>query len=322
MEITEKGFYADLGVTPPATGAEVQNVADSEKATGAEVQEVADPETVIKESQTNGDGTETQTGYVDDEIEEAVEHPKGEKPQQTLEERRANAARRRQAETQAAVENALAEERKKHSQEMSGIIKTLGLVDPDSGQAVENLDQLRDFQRKQKNADLQKKFQNGTVTHEDIASIVTDAIEKQHQQQPSQPVQPSQQTQDQLQEAARQRINDEMRQIMEMDGSIKNVGDLLTMTGAKEFREKVARGYSILDAFKLVRGPELERARVEAAKQAAANNLRGKSHLRGTGTPHGDGAISVPRDEMAMYRAFNPGATDADFQAHYNQNRK
>ena len=45
----------------------------------------------------------------------------------------------------------------------------------------------------------------------------------------------------------------------------------------------------------------------------------GKDHLTGTGTPQGTGAATVPPDVKAEYLAFNPDATDAEIQKHYNR---
>ena len=50
-------------------------------------------------------------------------------------------------------------------------------------------------------------------------------------------------------------------------------------------------------------------------------NARSKDHLQATGNARGAGAVSVPKDEMAMYRLLNPNATEAQIQAHYNKHK-
>lgn len=320
MEITEKGLYAAFGIEPPADGGKGQEIADPvQEPEGVQVQEVAAPETVVTDPVvTEGTDPGTETGFVDDD--EPGDPTGDDKPPLTVEERRANAARRREQEKQEAIDKALAEDRAKNAAALAGILKNMGLKDPGSGQPVETLEQLRAFQRSQQNVALQQKIKDGELTPDDIASVVSSVMQDQ-QAQSAQQTQPVQQPQDTeaAQATARQRINDELHQIMEMDKSVKSIGDLLTVP---EIREKVSRGYSLLDAFTLVRGPKLEQAKQDAAKQAAMNNLRGKSHMAAVGSPRGPGAVSVPRDEMAMYRLFNPGATDAQIQAHYNKNRK
>ena len=56
--------------------------------------------------------------------------------------------------------------------------------------------------------------------------------------------------------------------------------------------------------------------------QQALNNARGKDHLRSTGNAQGSGALSVPAEEMAMFRLFNPNATEAEIQKFYNKHHK
>ena len=56
----------------------------------------------------------------------------------------------------------------------------------------------------------------------------------------------------------------------------------------------------------------------EAAKQQAMRNASSKDHLKGSGHARGAGASPVPADEMALFRKFNPDATEAEIQAFYN----
>lgn len=108
-----------------------------------------------------------------------------------------------------------------------------------------------------------------------------------------------------------------------MDPNIKDVKDLLHMPTAKAFYEYVNKGLSFKDAFYLANRESLENQRAEAAKQQAMNNSRSKDHLSATGAgARGTGAVSVPAAEMDMYRRFNPDATEAEIQAHYNKSRK
>ena len=100
---------------------------------------------------------------------------------------------------------------------------------------------------------------------------------------------------------------------------INTVEDLLSMPGAKAFYDLVRKGNSFLDAYRLANFDRLTTARAEAARQQALNNARGKDHLTGTGTPQGTGAATVPPDVKAEYLAFNPDATDAEIQKHYNR---
>ena len=91
------------------------------------------------------------------------------------------------------------------------------------------------------------------------------------------------------------------------------------MPTAKEFYALVQKGNSFLDAFRLANYDRLTAQAAEAAKQQAQNLSRSKDHLTATTGQRGGGAISVPPDELRMFRELNPGASEADIQAYYNK---
>lgn len=309
MEITERSLYEHLGITPPDEGGKGQDVADPEVNEGAKAQDVADPAAAA----TGGD-PEAEAGLADHEDE--ADDPQDGTPM-TPQQRHENAARRREQERQAAIDKAVEAERAKHAQEMERMILDLNLQNPETGEPITTMEQFKAFRQQQNEAAFSRKAADGTLTREDIVRI----IQEQMQAQPVKPAEPPQQpTPDQV---AQQRLQEEFKKIQEMDASITSYGSLLTMPDADAFREKVNKGYSMLDAFILVRGPELERAKAEAAKAAAVRNSAGKEHLGGTGNGRGAGTAQVPDSEMRMYRMFNPGVSDAEILKHYNkQNRK
>ena len=49
--------------------------------------------------------------------------------------------------------------------------------------------------------------------------------------------------------------------------------------------------------------------------------MQGKQHM-GQTKERGAGAVSVPADVKEMYRALNPGITDAEIQTHYNRSKR
>ena len=51
-------------------------------------------------------------------------------------------------------------------------------------------------------------------------------------------------------------------------------------------------------------------------------NARGKSHLNAAPPSRGEGAVTVPAAEMALYRQLNPEATETEIQAAYNKYAK
>ena len=105
------------------------------------------------------------------------------------------------------------------------------------------------------------------------------------------------------------------------DWEQKATEDLMAMPNAREFYELVRRGNTFLDAYRLANFDRITAAKAEQARQQALNNARSKDHLRALGGQRGGGALAVPAEEMAMFKAINPGVTEAQIQAYYNKNR-
>jgi hypothetical protein len=83
----------------------------------------------------------------------------------------------------------------------------------------------------------------------------------------------------------------------------------------------VKRGNTLADAYRLANFEALTSSTAAATRQAAINSMQGKQHM-GQTKERGTGAVSVPADVKEMYRALNPGATDAEIQAHYNRSKR
>ena len=122
--------------------------------------------------------------------------------------------------------------------------------------------------------------------------------------------------------AAKAKIEGEIAEIHKMDESIGSLEDLMQAPYWPELYAMTKRGYSIKDAHFLLNHDRLEKAKIDAAKQQTMNNTRGKDHMTATAAPRGAGSISVPAADLAMFRQFNPGATDAEIQAYYNKYKK
>ena len=124
-----------------------------------------------------------------------------------------------------------------------------------------------------------------------------------------------------LAERARAEIGRQMAEIRELDPSVRSVADLTKMENYPRFYELVKRGNTLTDAFRLANFDRLSSRSTEQAKQAALNQVNSKSHLDRT-TTRGAGAVTVPADVIAEYRAFNPDATDAEIRAHWAKYQK
>lgn len=241
----------------------------------------------------------------------------GEPAQQTKEQRAENAARRRREEQQAAVKKAVEDERARTKGQMDAFFAKAGMKNTVTGKPITTLEEFDAWRADYDAAKLQKDLKAGKLTPEALRSAVeqTPAIQALKKQQEQQAAADEQRRQAE----AQARVNAELAEIHKLDPTINTVEDLLSMPGAKAFYDLVRKGNSFLDAYRLANFDRLTTARAEAARQQALNNARGKDHLTGTGTPQGTGAATVPPDVKAEYLAFNPDATDAEIQKHYNR---
>ena len=121
--------------------------------------------------------------------------------------------------------------------------------------------------------------------------------------------------------AARVKVEQQIREIGEMDPNIKSLEDLAKMPAYPKFYELVRRGNTLTDAFRLANFDALAQRAAAGARQAAVNNARSKEHLAETKT-RGGGAVSVPADVREQYKLFNPDATDEEIQKHYQRFHK
>lgn len=328
-DITEAQIYEALGLQKPE-GAQEQVPAEpapqtspAAQDTDAQEQEPAAPASGA--ANTVQSGTDTQEpGAVSANDADTGNDPGQDKQPLTEQQRRENAARRRQQEQQAAidraVENALNAEREKQNQQLQGFFAQAGLKNPTTGEPITTMEQFAEWQRQHDAAQLQKDLKAGKLTAEGLQKVMDTHPVIQKAQQLLDHQQAAQKAQQEAEDKAR--IDAELARISELDPSIKSVGDLLKMPTAEAFRGYVKKGYSFEDAFYLSNRERLEQQKVEAAKQQALNNSRGKDHLNPVGNSRSEGAVAVPAGVMAMYRRLNPTATAEQIQNHYNKYMK
>lgn len=333
-EYTEKDVYEAFGLEgreEPAGGAKAQEVADpapaasAEQSEGAHVQEVADPAMADPHPDTVTH-TEPAAGAADPEDPDNKADSGdggGDKPL-TPEQRRQNAARRRQQERQAdidaAVQAALQQERERNAADLAALFEKAGLKNTVTGEPITTMEQFNAWHLQFQDAKLQRDLKAGKLTQEGLAVAISNhPTVKQAQQLLDQN---AAQKQQQEMEAARARVDAELAEIHKIDASISTLEDLFNAPYGKELYALTQKGYSIKDAHYLLTKDTLEAAKLEAARQAGLNSARSKDHLNATGDPRGSGSVTVPKEAMEMYRLFNPTATTAQIQEHYNKNMK
>lgn len=246
---------------------------------------------------------------------------RAEKPPLTPEQRRENAAKRRRQEQQTAIDRAVQaavqKERADQADAMKAFFTKAGLKNTITGEPITSMEEFNTWNQQFSDAKLQRDLKAGKLTAEGLATAIGNhPVMKQAQQLVNQDAAAKQAEQT---AAAKARIEGEIAEIHKVDASIGSLEDLAKAPYWPELYAMTKRGYSIKDAHFLLNHERLEQARVSAAKQEALNNARGKDHLTATGAPRGTGSVSVPATDMALFRRFNPDATDAEIQAYYNR---
>lgn len=321
-KLTEEGLYRAFGL-----GGKAQEVAapaakeeNAEAATGAQGQGLAAPATADAPTDTPSTEPTVETGIdTSGDSGAAVD-----KQPMTEAQRKENAARRRQQEQQAAVDKAVADalkkEREQNDQAMAAFFAKAGLKNTFTGQPITSMEEYRAWEKLSADKKLEADLKAGRLTPEGLEQAIG-----------NHPLMQQAQTlinRDAVAEAARQqaadqaRIDAEIAKIHEVDPSINSVSDFMNMPNYDQFKELVDKGYSFEHAHYLVNREKIEASRIEAARQQAMVNARGKEHLAPAAGSRGEGALPVPGNVMALYHRLNPGMTEAQIIAHYNKVKK
>lgn len=245
--------------------------------------------------------TEESTPAAAETAQDEPEEPKGDTAVQSPEERSRQAYGRRQRELEAAVNAARAEERAN----VDKLLKSLGIKNPQSGEAVDTLDGLEKYEREL----VSRRIESGKPREDDIRRIVREE---------TQPKQPEQR--EPTPEETQAMIVSQVAEIGRLDPSVKSLEDILRSDVGVRFRQYVAAnpGTDFVEAYKAVAQHRIQAAERAAAEQTARNRIDSKSHLSPT-TQRGSGSSPVPKAELEIYRALMPGVSDAEFERHYNR---
>lgn len=292
------GEIFGVEISEPDSGAE----AESENDAGAEEQEVTDP----------ADESEDGGNVIDGE---------GEGAAQSAEENARYAAARRKAEAErdAAIAQAKADAKAEAERAINEAYRDLGLIDPYTKRPIKTKDEYDAYKQnlglRKRNEIAQKNGMSEAEFTEFVNNLpeVKSAREKQEQAEAA--LKQAQEMQ------AKIKIDDQMKEIGKLDPDVRSLEDLTKMPNYDYFRDLVKRGNTLVEAYKLANMDKLTAASANGAKQAAINAMSGKSHLEKT-SGRGPGAATVPREILEQYRLYNPDATDAEIQKHYNKHIK
>lgn len=284
-----------FGVTPE-TGAEEQEAAAPAEE-GAEEQEVAAPAV--------------------DESGEAPQETQEEPPRKTEEDARYAAARRKaEQERDQAIAQARQEAQAQAQRTIDDAFRNAGLTNPYTNQPITSKVEydayLERFQAEQRE-NIQKKSGMSQVQFSQFLNSLPEIRQAREAQ-----AKAEQATRQAREQAAKANLEHQIKEISKMDPTIKGLGDLSKMPNYQQFVELVKRGNTFTDAYKLANFDALTQRAAQASRQTAMQAAASKEHLTPT-TQRGQGAVTVPDEVKAEYRAFNPDATDEEIARHYNQ---
>lgn len=283
-------YYEVFGVEKGAEEQEPAEPANTEPA-GEKEQEVAEPAGEVSESE----GTN-----VPEEVQDAERTNVPQTNVQSDEENAKFAAIRRKAEADA---------KKRMEAEMDKAFAGMGLTDPYTNKPINTKAEMDAYLERLHSEQIKEVQEKAGMTQEDYQRFVDSLPE----------VQAGKAAMKQVENLEIQaRIDKDLGEIRKINPNIKTMEDVAKLDNFQQLFDMVGRGYSLPDAYKVLNYDSLTSRAVEVAKQQALNSVGNKGHLQPS-LPRGQGAIPVPVEIAAEYRLFNPDATDAEIQAHYNR---
>lgn len=315
------GEGAGESVTEPAEPSESGN-SSGEKGTGAaepseeQLTGVSEQLTVEGQGQ-SGPSTGEGQGERQSDSSAPSEHPSTEGNQgegQSPEENAAYAAARRKAEAERDAE--IARVRGESQKYLDDAVKALGMKNPYTGEPITTKAQM-DAYRERAESEQRERLRNKSGMSDEEFKGFVDALPE---------VRQARETRARAEEALRQAqmqkaqavVEEQIREIQKFDPSIKDLGDLLKQPDSADFQGLIRRGYSFLDAYRVLHFDQIIQRQGQAAKQAAYTAAQGKNHLSRT-EQRGAGSVPVPADVLEEYRVFFPDMPETDIQKSYNE---
>ena len=297
-----------------ATGAEEQDVADPAADTTAQGENEQDVAAPAEQNTENTPADGAAEGGNDSSEEE------GEAGQNAEQNAKFAAARRKaEAERDAAVEKAKAEAQAEAARVINEAFKNSGLVNPYTKQPITSKEEYDAYRQRYEAERKKAMMRKSGMSDADFDAFVQNLPEVREAREAKE--QAEQAKREAQQAAAKVKVDEQLKEIGALDPSIRSMEDLAKMPTYAKFYERVKKGNTLTDAFKLANYDALTKGAAAGARQAALNAAQGKQHVGQTQT-RGAGAVSVPAEVMEQYHAFNPDATEAEIRAHYAKNHK
>lgn len=300
-----------------AEGAEVTEPAEPSADTtaqGANEQEPAEPAVVEQQEETTAGAEDGGQSAGGDSPEGQADGQKQQTPEQNAQ--FAAARRKAEAERDAAIAKARQDAQAEAQRTIDEAFRNSGLSNPYTKKPITSKAEYDEYRTRLEADRKARLLKKSGMSDDEFREFVQGLPE----------VKQAKEAQAAAETAARQareqqaklKVEEQLKEISALDPSIQELKDLAKMETYPKFYELVKRGNTLTDAFKLANYEALTGRAAAASRQAAINSAQGKQHLSPT-TQRGAGAVSVPADVKAEYLAFNPDATDAEIQQHYNR---
>jgi len=316
----EIDYYEALGVEPEETadaegandstdtgsnGAGVENkeVEDNPSIAGTETGEEknpADGDSDSAENNPSGDGEETPHPSADADTfpsEGKASEEKKRLPQSAEDNARFAAARRKaEAEREATVARVREEAKQFADERIADVLKTANFSNPYTGEPIRTMAEFNAYKARLQEEQRGAFMQQSGMTDEQYKAF----IESQPEVQEAKAAQKKAEAviREAREREAKAKIDEQVKEITALNPAITSLSDLTKLASYPELYEKVRRGYSIVDAYKLTNMADIESRAVQRAQQQTINAVQSKSHLEKTRT-RGTGSVEVPADVKA-----------------------
>lgn len=186
---------------------------------------------------------------------------------------------------------------------MNANLRLMGGLEKPDGDRITTVDEFDAYVKQ----DSDNRVNTGRARGEDLRRIVREELQS------AQPVR----QENQMSPEERAQIDRQLAEIRQEDPEMRDLNAILQSDAGPRFRELVKKGLDFKDAYELAAKDRLASIR---ANRAGAKGT-GKDHLNAT-NQRGSGALDVPREDMAYFRALNPESSDEEIRKYYNADRK
>lgn len=200
--------------------------------------------------------------------------------------------------------------RARAAKQLDESIAALGLTNPYTKEPIKNKADYDAYRAKLDEDRRTKLLKKAGMTEEEFAKLAAEQPEIKAQ---------LEEAREAKRQAAAAAMNEQMRQIHELDPEINTIEDLAKMPNYAQFYRFVKQNrLSLVEAYRLANMERLSARTAAATKQAAINAAQSKAHLEATKSRGKGGDVpAISAEVLEYYRAINPKATEAEIRADY-----